>query len=88
MGIPRKNYRTIHSQFNNTVLYNDFVIWNNSSSINIRMDMSIMRKWINKNRRGIELLIIIGLLISGEWQIALIFGILWGLDEEEYNGFN
>ena len=52
------------------------------------MDMSIMRKWINKNRRGIELLIIIGLLIGGEWQIALIFGILWGLDEEEYNGFN
>ena len=45
-----------------------------------------MRKWINKNRRAIELVIILGLLISKEWTLAIVFGILWGLEDEGYNG--
>lgn len=46
---------------------------------------SIMRNWINKNRRGIELAIVLLLLVSREWTLAIVLGIVWGLEDEETN---
>jgi hypothetical protein len=46
---------------------------------------SIMRNWINKNRRGIELAIVLLLLVSKEWTLAIVLGIVWGLEDEETN---
>jgi len=42
-----------------------------------------MRNWINKNRRGIELAIVLLLLVSREWTLAIVLGIVWGLEDEE-----
>jgi len=36
-----------------------------------------MKDWINRNRKGIELGILALLLLSKEWTIALVLGILW-----------
>lgn len=42
-----------------------------------------MKKWINKNRRGIELAIVGLLLISREWALAIVLAIVWGTLEDE-----
>lgn len=42
-----------------------------------------MRNWINNNRRGIELAIILLLLVSKEWTLAIVLGIVWGLEDEK-----
>lgn len=45
----------------------------------------MMRNWINRNRRGIELVIVGMLLFSGEWILAIILAIVWGTIEGEQN---
>ena len=42
-----------------------------------------MRNWINNNRRGIELAIVLLLLVSREWTLAVVLGIVWGLEDEK-----